>query len=294
VFATLFLLQLSLPAPLWSRPPIPLADPRLLETSALVRSPTRSGLFWTLNDSGNPAELFAIDTAGRALGRVSVRGAENRDWEALAVGRCPPRGAARPETRPVTGRANCLYIGDIGDNSGVRPRVVIYRVAEPDAERDTVVSIIDSLQVVYPDGPRDAESMVVDLRGDLWIISKERLRSPLVYRVPANAWRAGRPVTAIYVATLPIPSGTGVEQWTTDATWIHGGTALVVRTYGALWKVPFLRERPVPTGTRRLCSLAGLGPQGEGLAWIADDLYGLTSEKLFGTEASIALVRCAE
>ncbi len=286
MLATLLFLQVTLPAPRWSRAPIPLADPRLLETSALVPSPTRRGLFWTLNDSGNPAELFAIDTVGDILGRVSVRGAENRDWEALAVGRCPRVGAARP--------ASCLYIGDIGDNSSVRPLVTIYRVAEPDAERDTVVSLLDSLRVVYPDGPRDAESMVVDARGDLWIVSKERLRGPRVYRVPARAWRAGRPVTAVYTATLPIPSGTGVEQWTTDASWIHGGTALAVRTYGALWQVPFVHGRPVPGRTKVLCSLAGLGPQGEGLAWIGGDLFALTSEKLFRTEASIALVRCAE
>ena len=286
MFATLLFLQVSLPAPLWSRPPVPLADPRLLETSALVPSSAHSGLFWTLNDSGNPAELFAIDTAGNSLGRVSVRGAENRDWEALAGGRCPRKGVVRP--------TSCLYIGDIGDNSAVRPLVVIYRVAEPDAEHDTVVAPLDSLRVVYPDGPRDAESMVVDARGDLWIVSKERVRSPRVYRVPANAWRARRPVTAIYTATLPIPSGSGVEQWTTDASWIHGGTALAVRTYGAIWKVPFVRGRPVPAGTKLLCSLAGLGPQGEGLAWVTGDLYALTSEKLFRTEASIALVRCAE
>lgn len=287
MFASFLLLQVALPSPLWSRPPIPLADPRLLETSALVPSPTRSGLFWSLNDSGNPPELFAVDTGGRALGRVSVVGAENRDWEALATGACP----AHRRTGP---RAVCLYIGDIGDNSAVRPLVVIYRVAEPDPTRDTAVAIIDSLLVRYPDGPRDAESMVVDARGDLWIISKERLRSPRVYRVPTNAWRTRRTVTAIYTATLPIPSGDGVEQWTTDATWIHGGAALVVRTYGALWKVPFRLGRPVPRATKALCSLAGLGPQGEGVAWIAGDLYGLTSEKLFRTDASIALVRCAE
>lgn len=287
MLALLLFLQVPLPAPLWSRPPIPLADRRLLETSALVPSPTRSGLFWTLNDSGNPAELFATDTTGRSLGRVSVAGAENRDWEALATGPCPAH-------RPAGPRAQCLYIGDIGDNRAVRPFVVIYRVAEPDAERDTAVAIIDSLRVVYPDGPRDAESMVVDARGVLWIVSKERLRSPRVYRVPANAWRARRQVTAIYTATLPIPSGAGVEQWTTDASWIHGGRALAVRTYGALWTVPFVRGRPVAARTRALCSLAGLGPQGEGLTWIAGDLYALTSEKLFGTEASIALVRCAE
>jgi hypothetical protein len=286
VYATLLLLQISIPAPLWSRPPIPLADARLLETSAIVPSPTQRGLFWSLNDSGNPAELFAIDTAGRALGRVTVQGAENRDWEALAVGRCPRREGQVA--------ASCLYIGDIGDNSAERPRVVIYRVAEPDAAHDTVVAVIDSLLVVYPDGPRDAESLVVDPRGDLWIVSKERVRNPRVYRVPAAAWSAGGTATAIFTTSLPIRSGDGVEQWTTDASWMDGGAALALRTYGALWRIPFVHGRPVAAGTRALCSLAGLGPQGEGLAWISGDLYALTSEKLFRTPASIALVRCAE
>jgi len=287
VFAPLLFLQVALPSPIWSRPPVPLADPRLLETSALVPSPSRSGLFWSLNDSDNPPELFATDTAGRALGRVTIAGAVNQDWEALANGPCPAPRAAVPSV-------HCLYIGDIGDNSAVRPLVVIYRVTEPDPTKDTIVPVIDSLQVRYPDGPRDAESMVVDPKGDIWIVSKERLQSPRMYRIPALAWGSGRVTTAIYTATLPIPSGDGVEQWTTDATWIDGGKALVVRTYGALWKVPFRMGRPVPRATKALCSLAGLGPQGEGVAWIAGDLYALSSEKLFRSDASIAMVRCAE
>jgi hypothetical protein len=217
-----------------------------------------------------------------------VTSAENRDWEALAVGRCPMPSAGQ-------GRAErCLYIGDIGDNSAVRPNVVIYRVAEPDPAHDTTAAILDSLQVVYPDGPRDAESLVVDPRGDLWIVSKERLRGPRVYRVPARAWRTRRMVTATFVAILPIPSASGIEQWTTDASWMDDGAALAVRTYGAIWRVPFVRGLPVAGRTRALCSLAGLGPQGEGIAWLSGDLYALTSEKLFRTEASIAMVRCAE
>ena len=86
MLVTLLLLQAALPAPTSSRPPVALAETRLSETSSLAPSPTREGVLWTLNDSENPAELFATDTAGRALGRVRVDGAKNRDWEALAFG----------------------------------------------------------------------------------------------------------------------------------------------------------------------------------------------------------------
>lgn len=281
----LLLLQIALPAPTWTRPPLPLADPRLSETSALAPG-IEAGVFWTLNDSDNPAELFATDTNGRALGRIRVKGATNIDWEALAPGPCPAR-------RPTGPLARCLYIGDIGDNVRKRPWVVIYRAALPMIGRDSVLRVLDSLRVSYPDSARDAEAMVVGARGDLWIVSKELVREPRLYRVRASRWGSRRVIRAEYIATLPIPSPRGIEYWTTDATWGPGG-ALIVRTYGALWQVPFRAGRPVPARTRPLCSLAGLGPQGEGLAWLGGDLYALTSEKLFRFDASIALVRCGQ
>src|ERR1041385_829562 len=118
MLTALLLLQVAIPDPQWSRPPVALADPTLSETSALVVSQAHPGVLWTLNDSDNPPELFATDTAGRALGKVLVVGARNVDCEALAWGQCGlPRGAM-----PVRSR-RCLYIGDIGDNSRVRPFV---------------------------------------------------------------------------------------------------------------------------------------------------------------------------
>lgn len=282
MLATLVLLQVTLPAPTSSRAPVPLAEPKLSETSALAPSPTRPGLLWTLNDSGNPPVLFATDTAGTARGEVAVPAATNRDWEALAFGPCPARTTARV----------CLYIGDIGDNERVHSYSVIYRVTEPDPTVDSVVPVLDSLRFHYADGPRDAEAMAVDARGDLWIVSKELVREPRIYRVRASAWGSRGEATATFVASLPIPSPSGIEHWTTDASWLAGQGALAVRTYGGLWKVPFKDGMPVARETTPLCSLAGLGPQGEGLAWLGGDLFALTSEKLFRFAASIALVRC--
>jgi hypothetical protein len=262
----------------------------MAETSALVRAVYPPEMLWTLNDSDNAPTLFAIDSMGRLLGHARIEGARNRDWEALAAGRVPDRGllprAPRPRTR------DAFFIGDIGDNRRQRPFVVIYQIDPPMVGRDSVVTILDSLRVSYPDSARDAESMVVDERGDIWIVSKELVREPRLYRIPAAHWGKRGVVKAEFVAALPIPSARGVEHWATDATWGEGG-ALVIRTYGGLWSVPFRNGRPVPAETRPLCSLVGLGPQGEGVAWIEGDLYAVTSEKLLGTPASITMVRCA-
>ncbi|HEX7918616.1 MAG TPA: hypothetical protein VF454_04385 [Gemmatimonadales bacterium] len=286
MLAALLLLQTALPAPAWVRPPRPLPE-GLGESSALVVSPARSGVLWTLNDSGNPAELFAVDTSGKLLGRIRVTGAANVDWEALASGPCPTNRPTGPHTA-------CLYIGDIGDNSRERRSVTIYRVAEPDPSHDSTTPVLDSLRFVYPDSARDAESMVVARSGDLWIVSKERLRRPRLYRIPASAWRSRRIVVARAYGPLPIPSDSGVEQWTTDASWSADGRAMIIRTYGALWRLPFLGGEPQPRNVTALCSIVGLGPQGEGVAALGGGLYGLTSEKLMGSTASIALARCAE
>lgn len=282
MLTTFLLLQATLPAPSWVRPPVPLG-PGIEETSGLVASARYPGVLWTLNDSDNPPVLFAIDTAGRTVASVPVPGARNYDWEALASGPCP---SARTDGR------TCLYIGDIGDNRRERPHLTVYRVLEPDPATDSVAVILDSLQIAYPDGPRDAESMVVSGTGSIWIVSKERLREPRLYRVLASAWRSSRIAKARSFGALPIPSAAGVESWTTDATWADEGRALVIRTYGGIWRLPFVSGTPRNAETRLLCSVAGLGPQGEGIAALGDGYYAISSEKVLATGASVAVIRC--
>jgi hypothetical protein len=289
MLSALLLLQVAIPAPTWSGPARPLAGSELAETSALVRAEYPEVL-WTLNDSDNAPVLFAIDSMGALLGSVRIQGARNRDWEALAAGRVPDHRGLLPRA-PVPRTRDAFLIGDIGDNRRQRPFVVIYQIDPPIAGRDSVITILDSLLVAYPDSARDAESMVVDDRGDIWIVSKELVREPRLYRIPARRWGERGVVKAEFVASLPIPSARGVEHWTTDATWGPDG-ALVIRTYGALWSVPFRNGRPVAAATRPLCSLVGLGPQGEGVTWLGEDRYAVTSEKLLGTPASITMVRC--
>ncbi len=135
---------------------------RIEEASGLVASLANPGYLWTVNDSGNKAEVFLIDTLAqiRLVCKLLVR---NRDWEDIAIG-----------AGPEVGR-RYLYVGDIGDNLGIHQFKYIYRFEEPSLEQghDQMVTAFDTLVVILPDGKRDTETLMIDpATNDLYLISK--------------------------------------------------------------------------------------------------------------------------
>jgi len=130
------------------------------EASGLVRSRITEGVLWTHNDRGRPAELIAIDPAGRALGTWPVQDAPNIDWEDLSILGGP-------------GQAE-LVVGDIGDNDAERASVTIHYLTEPDPGEDPIVlRPVDTVELRYPDGPHDAEALLVDGRsGEVGLVTK--------------------------------------------------------------------------------------------------------------------------
>jgi hypothetical protein len=275
------------PRPAWSRQPVPLDDRRLPEASGVVVSRSQPGVLWSFNDSDNPPELFATDTAGRALGRWTVAGAQNEDWEAMTLG--PGDCAGRP----------CLFIGDIGDNDAKRRAVTIYRVPGPTvapgwrSDRDDTVPALARLVVRYPDGPHDAESLFADSTGDLYIITKPRVTWPELFRIPRAAWGRRDTVLATTVDTLHIDPRSGIENWVTDAALAPDGRTVAVRTYGYLYLYSRAADgRLTPLAPWPRCLLAGLGAQGEGVGWLDPTTFVLTSEKFLMFPASVAVARC--
>ena len=150
---------------------------RVTEASGIVASRKNPGVLWVHNDSGDSAQVYAINPEGKLHGTYRIRGARCRDWEDIAIG---------PGADP---RRDTLCIGDIGDNQARHPSITIYCVQEPkvDPNRLSVNMAIgpaESVELVYPDGPRDAETLMVDpLNGDIYIISKRDLLCR-VYRAP--------------------------------------------------------------------------------------------------------------
>src|SRR5688500_2448478 len=79
----------------------------ITESSGLAASKCQRDVFWTHNDSGNKAFIFAINSKGKKLATFSVTGGENKDWEGMAAFK-NAKGAC------------FLYVGDIGNNERVK------------------------------------------------------------------------------------------------------------------------------------------------------------------------------
>ncbi|HET8649897.1 MAG TPA: hypothetical protein VFL95_07645, partial [Gemmatimonadales bacterium] len=252
----------------------------LHESSGVAASHLEPGLFWTLNDSGNLPVVFAVDRAGRLRRAFRAKGAGNNDWEAVSVGPC--------------GNESCVYIGDIGDNRRARPSIILFRVREQDALRalvrsdSTPIIPAQALTVKYPDGPKDAESLVVLPNGDALIIAKPlRIAAVPYYLVPAAAWDSGS-VEAQGRGTLPIDPRTGPAGWVTDAAVAPDGRRVVVRSYRSLFFFQLTHDNHLTAGDPpRRCDVSGLEPQGEGVTWADDSTFVLTTERLFTGPATL-------
>src|SRR5262245_47636756 len=112
------------------------------ESSGIAASRKHIGVFWSHNDGESPY-LFAFDAHGKSRGRVRVAGAQMYDWEDMAIG-----------------PGNEIYIGDIGDNDRKRKQIVVYRLPEPDPSA-SAAKPVRAIQMRYPDGPHDAEALIV-------------------------------------------------------------------------------------------------------------------------------------
>lgn len=184
------------------------AHPDIRESSGIVASRQFEGVYWTLNDSGNPAALYATKRNGELIQKIEVQGSGNFDWEALGID-----------------DKNQLWIGEIGNNSRLRFDLKVVVVAEPDPFTQTEAEVIASYPYRYPNENVDAEGLFI-FAGIPYIVSKERERAVL-YRFPALKPDTKQVLERVgEFAKAKFVTGAGVSE---------DGTRLAVCTYDALW-----------------------------------------------------------
>jgi hypothetical protein len=144
-----------------------IADPDIVESSGLATD-ADAERYWTVNDSGDAGVAYALDDQGETQGTLQFR-VEPVDVEAVAFHR---------------GR---LYVADIGDNRAVRDNVTVYFF--DDAEPATEPVVYKAYDFSYPDGPHDAETLLVDGDGRLFIVTKGTRGG--IYAAPASPSRQG-------------------------------------------------------------------------------------------------------
>ena len=100
------------------------------------------------------------------------------------------------------------HIGDIGDNSRKRKSIVVYRIKEPTLGA-TLSGPADVFRFRYPDGPHDAEALLVHPRsGDLYIVTKAKgLDSKTGVYKAASPLSTRKTTVLFHVADIPLPGG---------------------------------------------------------------------------------------
>jgi hypothetical protein len=208
-----------------------ISDPDIDEASGLVASRNLDGMLWTHNDSGDKNRIFLIDKKANWKATYYLNGAENRDWEDIAIDK-------------GTDGESSLFIGDIGDNdANYNNDYRIYKVKEPKTlptnMGDQYLSNVETIRFKYPDGSRDAETLLIDhSTKDLYIITKREARIR-VYQLPFPQ-ATNAIITASFVAELPIGGElSGIPTGATAGDISVDNTEIIIKNYFQIfyWKL---------------------------------------------------------
>ena len=217
-------------------------DTAITESSGLVA--LGRGLVVTVNDSGDSARVFVVDTStGRTVGTTTWAG-EPVDDEALA--------AAGP------GR---VWVGDIGDNTTSRDSI---RVTLVPVSRGNHAGALASYELRYPQHRSyDAETLLAEPgTGRLFVVTKGVLGGR-IYAAPKRLSADGpnqlRPVA--YAPGL-----------VTDGTFVPDGDRVVLRDYNRFVELSYPGWRTLTD--ERL----PVQRQGEGIAVTDDGRFLVSSE----------------
>ena len=223
----------------------------LEETSGLEASIANPGMLWAHNDSGNPAELFLLDTEAKTRKVFRLDHIRNRDWEDITLGPGPEPGI------------NYLYIGDIGDNYARHRFKYLYRFPEPVSTDPELITGVDTLLIKLEDGTRDSETLMVDpVSKNLYLLSK---REPLV---------------GVYEIAYPFEADTLIAHKVTNLPFTQlvagdisaDGSEVLLKNYDQIyyWKKQGNESLVELLQTPAIELYYDREPQGESIAWAAD------------------------
>lgn len=202
------------PRPLCSPP-----QPELAELSGLAADGQR---WFAVPDGGQRLEVYVLDPASCAIDDVVTADVNPYDVEDLALA-----------------SDGALWLADTGDNDLDRDTVALHRLT-----RDGEATLF---RVAYPDGPHDAEALVLDGAGTPYIVTKVALGPAGVYRPAAPLENPG-PTPLQRVGSVRLgptdtvggPSGAVGSTLVTGAATSNDGGVLALRTYtdAYLYAVP--------------------------------------------------------
>ncbi len=241
------------------------------ESSGLVKSKRHADkdVFWTHNDSGDTARVFAVDSTGKLLRTVDIPHAENVDWEEI--------------TMDEKGRLIACDIGDNNrnNNGGKRAGVVLYRFAEPDAfDKNEPPPEPEAFRFTYPkgQGPFDAEG-VFARDGNAYLFTKQ-IEGVVCYRLPMPEKAPGESVEMSVVTrakTFNVVTGAALSGDGLHLALINYLSVVVIDLPEAFEKLKPNGAGEVPIFEFPRRSVMAFLGQTEAVAWDGEELV-LTTE----------------
>ncbi|WP_343671976.1 hypothetical protein [Chitinophaga sp.] len=234
---------------------------KIAEASGLAASAALPGYYWTHNDSGGKNEVYLLDSEGKLVSIVKLKGSVNRDWEDIAENIGP-------------GGKHYVYVGDIGNNLQLKIDMQIYRFPAPTTlPGDKTTVHADVLFIRYPDGFRDAESLMIDPIGKCIYIVSKREKQVSLYKVPAQYFnfKDQQQATLEKVLTLPY-------TWITAGDISQNGEHIVIKDKSHIYYWRRKGKEPIEETMARPATLLPYVPekQGEGLTISVDNKGYLT------------------
>jgi len=210
---------------------------KLKEASGLQASRSYNGHFFSHNDDGKSV-IFVIDETGNDLGKVSIKPSKNKDWEDI--------------TSVPMGDGRWLVAGDIGDNFTKRKHITLYFAKEPSPGKGGHYSgrldMEHRLDLTYPDGARDCESMSYDPVGNQLLFLTKRDKPARLYAIDLETALNKSQAELKFLGTVSPyrpPTVSDRAKWGKRTVWISqptgldispDGTEAVVITYRSLYR----------------------------------------------------------
>lgn len=246
------------------------------EISGITASVINKDIYYVHNDSGDTSRFFAIKPSGELVSTINYswgkRTVDEEDCEDIATGPGPVKGKSY------------VYIADIGDNASRAEAVSVHRVMERTsfATEKTVFALNQPVYLQYPDGPKDAETLMIDPVDRLMYIVTKRRDSVTVYTTTLK-YKVGDTVMLTKRCRLFF-DGIKPFKWITGGDISKDGQQVLLKSYQKvyywqrkdnepIWETLKRKPKELPYKQERIGEAIGFTADGKG--------YLTTSEGVF-------------
>ena len=219
------------------------------EVSGLASSSLKPDYLYHIEDSGNEPRVYITDKSSNEISSVWIPSVSNRDWEAMTSGPCRLSN-------------NCVFVGEIGDNSRQHDTYKIIQIEEESMYGSRVNTFITEFR--YSTGKKyDAESIAYNPRSQSIFIFTKGDKS-LVFELTKEDLQKTY-ATAKFKWELPIYKATG-------ASISKDGSKFVVLNYYDFFEYDYdITKISAPSNYTRKVSKSGRSPQQEAIVYDKSD-----------------------